>query len=218
MPKITEVSPQKKNPRRFNIYLDGNFAFGADEDLVVDKRLIVGKELSPTHIEQLIKETEVGKLMERMYGLFSRRQRSEKEVRDYLKNLSFKRKIKDSDEISDFTVEMLISQLKRKGLLNDSQFAISWLESRKKKKGIRVIKQELFQKGIDREIIESAISSQFSAVNEEQTAEIILEKKIRAWKNLPLQEFRKKAYDYLLRRGFEYDLVKSVVEKSIKKG
>ena len=43
MSKITSVEPQKKNPKRFSIFLDGEFAFGADEDLVVDKRLVVAK-------------------------------------------------------------------------------------------------------------------------------------------------------------------------------
>lgn len=216
MPKITEVSPQKKNPRRFNIYLDGNFAFGADEDLVVDKRLIVGKELSPVDIEQLIKETEVGKLMEKMYGLFSRRQRSEKEVRSYLKNLSFKRKIKGAEELSSLSVEMLISQMKRKGLIDDQQFALSWTEARSKKKGVRIIKQELFQKGIDREIIDAVISER-DRMGEEQTAKNLLDKKMKAWNNLSPLELKKKAYDFLIRRGFEYDLVKTVVEKSIGK-
>ena len=34
--KITQVERQKKNPKRFNVYLDGVFSFGADEDLIVD--------------------------------------------------------------------------------------------------------------------------------------------------------------------------------------
>lgn len=218
MSKITSVERQKKNPRRFNIFLDGIFAFGADEDLVVNRRLIVGKELSSSDVEQLIKETEVGKLMERMYGLFSIRQRSEKETRRYLKNLSFKRKIKDQEEISDFAIEAIITKLKQLKFIDDEEFAKSWLEARSKKKGIRVIKQELFQKGIDREIIEEVVSVQSSVVSEQQTAEKLLEKKLKFWKNLPPQEFRKKAYGYLLRRGFDYSSSKNIVEKLLKKG
>src|SRR3989338_6951294 len=109
MSKITSVEPQIKNPKRFNLFLDGVFAFGADEDLVVNRRLVVGKELSSPDMEQLVKETEVGKLMERMYRLFNIRSRSEKEVRDYLKNLSFKRKVKDKEEISGSACELLIT-------------------------------------------------------------------------------------------------------------
>ncbi len=219
MPKITSVEPQKKNPKRFNIFLDGEFAFGADEDLVVDHRLVIGKTFTTSDVEHLLFESEVGKLMERMYRLFNLRQRSEQEVRRYLKNLSFKRKIIDQEEISMSAVELLINKLKQKGLLNDEQFALAWVESRRKKKGLRVLKQELFQKGIDREIIEEVISEQRAhaesgeGYSEEQVAEQLLERKMRVWKNLSKLEFRKKAYEFLLRRGFEYEIVKSVVEK-----
>lgn len=221
--KITSVEPQKKNPKRFNVFLDGNFAFGADEDLVVNFRLIKGKELSPTDLEKILFEAEVGKLMERMYGLLGRRMRSEKEIRDYLKNLSFKRKVKGNDEISFVTADSLIEKLKQKGLVNDLEFAKAWVESRRKNKskGKIALKQELYQKGIDKEIIEEVLSDevrgQSSGVSEEQLAIQALERKLKSWINLPTLEFKKKAYDFLMRRGFEYSVVKEVVENQLKK-
>ncbi|MFH0936686.1 MAG: hypothetical protein V1808_00105, partial [Candidatus Daviesbacteria bacterium] len=76
MPQITFVEPQKKNqpagrqgPKRFNIFLDGEFAFGADEDLVVNYRLIKGRTLEAEELNKLLYEAEVGKLMDRVYGL-----------------------------------------------------------------------------------------------------------------------------------------------------
>lgn len=216
MPKITSVESQKKNPKRFNVFLDGQFAFGADEDLVVDRRLVIGKELATSDVEQLIKESEVGKLMERMYRLFSIRQRTEKEIRDYFKNLSFKRKLKDQQDLSPFIIDAAVQLMKRKNMLNDFEFAKAWVESRKKKKGPRILKQELFQKGIDREIIEEVMSDELLISGEEKTAEKLLEKKIRIWKNLPYLELKKKAYGFLLRRGFEYEVIKDVVEKYLK--
>lgn len=214
MPKITSVEPQKKNPKRFNIFLDGQFAFGADEDLVVDQRLIVGKVIDKYQLDKLLFEAEVGKLMERMYRWFGLRQHSEKEVRDYLKNLSFKRKLKEQEEISDSVVDLLIEKLKQKRLLNDMEFAKSWMEARRKSqlKGIRAIKAELFQKGISKEIIEEVVSRE-SLVSEEELAKQAMEKKIRVWKNLQPLEFKKKAYEFLLRKGFDYEVVKNVVSK-----
>lgn len=221
--KVTQVEPQKKNPRRFNVYLDGNFAFGADEDLIVNFRLLIDKEVSPTDLEKILFEAEVGKLMERMYGLLGRRMRSEKEIRDYLKNLSFKRKIRDDEEISLVTANSLIEKLKNKGLVNDLEFAKAWVESRRKNKnrGKIALKQELYQKGIDKEIIEEVLSDevrdQSSEVSEEQLANNALEKKLKSWKSLSSQEFKKKAYEFLMRRGFEYSVVKEVVENQLKK-
>jgi regulatory protein len=213
--KVTEVSPQKKNPRRFNVFLDGQFAFGADEDLIVGFRLLPGKEVSPTEVEKLIYEAEVGKLMERVYGLLNVRARSEKEIRDYLKRLSFKRKVKEQDEISEMTTEQLIERLKNKGLLNDEEFATTWVDARRrsKQKGSRALQSELAQKGIDRKTVQKVMEE--NQVDEEKLAKEALEKKMRVWQNLPEQEFKKKATDFLLRRGFDYFLVKKVVTEQL---
>lgn len=219
MAKITSVESQKKNPKRFNIFLDGQFAFGADEDLVVEYRLVPGKVIDQEMLEKLLFEAEVGKLMERMYGFINIRARSEKEIRDYLKNLSFKRKIKGNEEISEITTESLINKLKKKGLINDEQFAKMWVQSRRRsrKKGKIALKQELFQKGIDAGLIDEVLNEDSTPETERQLAKKALEKKLNLWKNLPNMELRKKAYEFLLRKGFEYDVVKDIVANTLKK-
>lgn len=205
MPKVTEVVPQKKNPRRFNVFLDGEFAFGADEDLVVNRRLVVGKIISVDDLNKILFEAEVGKLMERMYRWFNLRQHSEKEVRDYFRN----------KQLSQMIIDAVIEVLKKKGMVNDMEFAKAWVEARRrsKQKGIRAIKQELYQKGIGKEVIEEAISCQSSAVSEEELAKQALEKKIRVWKNLDPQKLKQKATEYLLRKGFEYEVIKGLLSK-----
>ncbi len=62
----------------------------------------------------------------------------------------------------------------------------------------------------------SIISSQSSAISEEELAKLALEKKMRVWKNLEPQEFKKKAIEFLLRKGFGYELSKDVVEKMLR--
>lgn len=220
MPKITSVEPQKqfgsRRSKRFNIFLDGEFAFGADEDLVVNRRLVVDKIIDPEELEKILFEAEVGKLMERIYRLWNVRARSEKEVRDYLRSLSFKRKVKGQAEISDSAINLLISKLKQKRLLSDEEFAKAWVEGRRrsKKKGKVALRQELFQKGIDREIIDEVLD-QTTNEEEEELAKQALEKKMRIWKNLELQKLRQKATEFLLRKGFEYSVAKEVIEKEI---
>lgn len=217
MPKITSVEPQKRKPHRFNIYLDNQFAFGADEDLVVEKRLVVGKLLDTSDVEKLLFEAEVGKLMERMHGLFNIRHRSEKEVRDYFRIMKYELRIKKKEEISELAIELVIKKLKQKRLLNDEEFAKQWMESRSKKKGMQVIKGELFKKGIDREIIEEVTSGESLESRQKSIAEQLLIKRLPRFKNLPYLERKKKAFEFLLRRGFEYEIVKDVIEKLMKK-
>ncbi|OGE72633.1 hypothetical protein A3H40_01085 [Candidatus Daviesbacteria bacterium RIFCSPLOWO2_02_FULL_38_15] len=219
MLRITSVQLQKKNPSRFNIFLDGQFVFGVDEDLIVEYRLVVGKVIDPPFLEKLLFEAEVGKLMERMYRLWNVRSRSEKEVVEYFRSKNYELRIKRKEQVSDLAVELVIKKLKQKGLLDDLVFAKAWAEARRRsgKKGRIALKQELFQKGIAKEIIEEVISQQSSAVSEEELARQALEKKMKLWSALSYLEKKKKMYEFLLRRGFEYEVVKSVVENLMQK-
>ncbi len=219
MKKITLVERQKKNQNRFNIYLDGEFAFGADEDTVVNFRLLKGKEITSEEFEKILFETEIGKLMERMYGLFGRRQRTEREVRDYMRNLSFKRKLKDQEEISEVIIDQVIDRLKTKQLLNDTQFAEDWMRARQisKKKGAIAIKSELMQKGVAKEVIDRLISETVTEESEQKLAQEALEKKIRSFKLLDSKEFKQKGLQFLMRKGFSYEVAKDVVEDFSKK-
>lgn len=242
--KISQVERQKKNSKRFNIYLDGTFAFGADEDSVVEHRLIVGKELSQEEFERVLFATEVGKLMERMYGLFSVRGRSEKEVRDYLRQLNFKRKLKDKEDLSDTVMDALVERLKQKDLLNDERFADEWIRARRnsKQKGINAIKSELYQKGIAREIIDRLLDTRKSTglsplrgndsdvdvgldmygnvvdTSEEGMAMQSLEKKVRSPELLDDPKEKQRILGFLMRKGFSYDVARSVIEVFVKKG
>ena len=219
--KITQVERQKKNSKRFNIYLDGKFSFGADEDSVVDHRLIVGKELSDEDLERILFATEVGKLMDRMYGLFSVRMRSEKEVRDYLRQLNFKRKLKDIEELPEIVVEALIQRLKDKDLLNDERFANEWIHARRvsKQKGMQAIMAELYQKGIARDIIVKAFedADDGNEGSEESLAMKALEKKVKTPSVLEDVKEKQRIVGFLMRKGFSYDVARSVIEKYLKK-
>ena len=219
MAKITAIVAQKNNSKRFSIFIDGVFSFGADEDLMVDYRLIIGKEVLAEDIDKMIFESEVGKLMKRIYNLLSIRLRSENEIRRYIKNLSYKRKLKGSSLISDTAVNLLIEKLNKKGLINDLQFAKSWVDSRRKnkKRGIKALRAELFLKGIDREVIKQVLDEDLMGQSEEQLADEALIKKLKLWKNLSKLEFKKKAYSYLARNGFDFSIISAVVEKQLKK-
>lgn len=142
-------------------------------------------------------------LLQKVYRFLSFRDRSEKEIRDYLQ----RKKAQNPDEI--------IEQLKEQGLINDERFAREWVEARRrsKQKGVKALRLELWQKGVNKEIIEQVVSRQLSAVSEEQIAEKALEKKVSHWKNLEPMEFRKKATDFLMRKGFEYETVKKAIDK-----
>lgn len=210
--KVTQIESQKRNPKRFNIYLDGKYAFGADEDLIVHFRLIVGKEVTIQDLQKLLYEAEVGKLIEKLYGYITIRQRSEKEIHDYLKQLSYKRKVKGQEEISDLSMQLCLDRLRQKGLVDDMSFAKSWVESRRrsKKKGSLALKFELIQKGISNEIIAQVLSAD-SFDDEATLAAQALEKKLSSFNSYDSQKRYQKGIEYLLRKGFSFQVAKEAV-------
>lgn|SRR3989344_7397125 len=130
----------------------------------------------------------------------SYRPRSEREVFDYLKQKSKKTKGK----LSEQTIAQIMGRLTELNFIDDLGFAKWWIENRKK--GFRLLKLELLQKGISKETIEEA-SSTFDIVGKETE---LLKKLIDKKKNLPYE----KMVAYLLRRGFDYEKIKKTLKDS----
>lgn len=217
MPLVTAIEPQKKRPNRFNIYLDGQFAFGVDEIVFAKNRLEINQNLTNEQIEGIIKETGLSKLIDLSLKFLSYRPRSEKEVIDYLvKKISQSEGLKYNQAKESPLITKVITKLKNYNYLDDKEFAEWWLESRlrSKPKGVNLIKAELFRKGVSREIIEKSLGN---PINQIDLAKKAVEKKLRRWQNLPPQEVKKKFYSFLLTRGFDLETTKEVFASLTKK-
>lgn len=218
MPQITAIEPQKKRKNRFNIYLDGQFAFGVDENALVKNRLKVGERLTNNQVANLIKETTLGKLTDLALRFLSYRQRSEKEIKVYLtRKIAQKENIKAKDAVQSPQVSAVLAKLKKYSYINDTEFAKWWVASRIESHpmGKYLLKQELRRKGISPQIVESIL---LKVPDERKLAINLIEKKIKKWPKLPPLQFKKKAYAFLLSRGFGWDVAKETVAFLAKKG
>jgi regulatory protein len=135
----------------------------------------------------------------------TRRPRSIKEVQDNL------RKKKATDEV----ITNVLTKLQEQKYLNDEAFALWWREqrTRNRAKSDRVIKMELQQKGVAKEIIEKVLAVTDEVfTTDEQKARQLLEKRLPKVANLPRQEQFQKLAGYLGRRGFDYDVIKRTID------
>jgi len=80
------------------------------------------------------------------------------------------------------------------------------------KYGVRKIKEALYYKGIDKEIIEEKIKS-ISAESEEERALVLGEKKLLNIKENDNRKKMAKLSNYLLGKGFEYETVNRALRK-----
>jgi regulatory protein len=205
VPIITAITPQK-NKKRVNIYLDNKYGFGIDLDNYVLLHLKINQELSEERVSEIVKKAEFQKTLDKLLMFATLRPRSNKEVKDYLK----RKKIHDSLH-SD-----LFDQLNHLKLVNDEEFAKWWVDQRNsfRPKPKRILKLELRAKGIDKETVEKILGN--SEIDELKIAQGLVEKRNYKWKNLSENEARQKIGQYLMGKGFSWDVVEKVVSKRVK--
>lgn len=148
--------------------------------------------------------------LNRALRFLSFRPRSEKEIRDYLSR----------KKVSELVVQKILSKLKENKFLNDEEFAKWWVEQRTlvNPRALRVIKIELKQKGIPKEIIEQLTqNTEFKLQNDLEMAIRLAQKRLPRYKNLPNQEIYQKLGRYLVSKGFDWETVKISIDEVFSK-
>ncbi|MBI4080906.1 MAG: regulatory protein RecX [Candidatus Levybacteria bacterium] len=141
------------------------------------------------------------------------RPRSEKEVRDNL----LKKKKYDS-----VVIERVIATLQRQNFLNDHEFAKWWVNSRKqfKMRAERIIRLELRQKGVAKEIIDESLQikedDEHPVQDDATLAEKLVKKQLPRYKGIPKNEVYKKLGGFLARRGFDWETIKRSIDHCMK--
>ena len=149
-------------------------------------------------------------IIDRYYNLslrfLSYRPRSEKEMLDYL----------EKKKLDEKTIAQIIARLGEYKYIDDTEFAKFWIEQRIKfkHKPIRVIEFELKQKGINKDLIDDVLSKlEDSKKLDLESAKKLAVKKLDFYRDLDVKKRREKVMSYLLRKGFNYDLVKKSLEE-----
>ena len=199
MYRITELKQGVKNQDRVNVHVNGKFSFSLDISQVVDFGIKIGREISVEELEELKKASEFGKLYQRTLEWVLLRPHSEKECRDYLYKKIFEKKLDKN------YIDRIIEKLKSKYYLNDVRFAEYYVENRFSKKGVssKRLRMELIKKGISKDIIEETLAG-----SERNDAEEIKKMIAKKRSKYPDDE---KLTAYLVRQGFQYDLVRELV-------
>lgn len=162
------------------------------------KKLVIRNEGTNWQID----EKEIfNKLLQKCYHFLSLRNRTEKEIKDYLNKKIEKLKLNNPNKF----INLVIQQFKEEGLIDDKKFIKWWVEQRNdfKPKGLLALKQELILKGVSRELIDQYFSE--NKIDELGLAKLALQKKLNIFKKLKKEERYQKAINFLLRRGFSFE-------------
>lgn len=204
MPIITKISVQKNNVERYNIFLDGNYSFSVDEEVLARFQLMKGKELSELDITEINYEDEIRKGVNSAIHYLSFRMRSEREVRDYLKQ----------KEYPEPAIQEVIHKLYQLKYINDVEFAIAFVRTQVNttKKGPSVLIRELKEKGISETNIDIAMK-EYPMDAQLSHATALIEKTIKQNQKLSERSLKQKIEQNLLRKGFSGEMIQMAMNE-----
>ncbi|CAN5401372.1 hypothetical protein BH09ACT10_BH09ACT10_07000 [soil metagenome] len=112
----------------------------------------------------------------------------------------------------------VLDRFEEVGLIDDADFAQSWVTSRQRSKGLapRALAQELRRKGIDDDVAREALGT-IDVDDEREAARLLVRKKLRAMQSLDLPTKMRRLTGMLARKGYSgqmaFDIVRSELEQ-----
>ena len=206
MSVITKIESQKRNEDRVNIYVDEKFFMAIYKELVFTFNLKKGDNINEDNLKRILKDEMFLKGKNKALNILSKASQSEKKIREKLQ-----------DDFEEDVIDDIVDFLKKYNFINDNELASKIVNTNINinKYGKNRIKQNLYNKGIERNAIDEAIS-EIDQNDEFENALYLAQKRYDRVKN----EDSRKAYanvdHHLAYKGFSYDIIKSVLNKIFK--
>ncbi len=207
MPNIIEkVTYSQKGGGSYVVSLsDGSSLGGLDESALRELRLQQGRELSADELAELQRRDALQRAKGIAAHFIDYRPRSRQEVADRLARAG----------IEEVVAEWVITGLTERGKIDDADFARQWVRGKALggKSGAKLVRQQLICRGVSGRDIDAALERELPREDSLQAAVRLAEKKLAGKTEMTLQE-KKKVQDYLLRRGFEWEIVEQALKSS----
>ena len=206
---ITLIEKQKKRRGRYSIFLDNEFGFGITDNTLLKFGLRKNEELTEEKIEEIKDYDEFDYAKKYSFDLLSRSPKSEKEIRTKLKQ----------KKISESNIIKVVDALKELKFLDDTNYAKLFVESklRNNPAGKVVIKNKLREKGIGKELIEESIEKYYNDDTEKEKAESVLLKYMKKKTRDDYYALKRKCFQHLVSKGFDFDLINELLRRHLEK-
>jgi regulatory protein len=216
--KITALESQKKDPLRVSVYVDGLFYCGVSVNNIAKYSLYVGKDVEEKTLENMKFSELVDRFFDRAISFLERSPKTERQVKQYIKDLAFKKKGKWFEELNneDFSKisEIVLGKLNEYQYLNDKRYAELFISSRirTKPRGKDILVMELISKGVSKDI---ALEVTNALVQDEY--ELLKQTYYKRYKEENITIEDRKKIDFLRRKGFNWDLIEQFINDESRK-
>lgn len=183
---------------KIHIHIDGEYRMTADSDFVSSLGYTENYDINEEELAVLERAVSSRRAFNKATELLSRRDHGEKELLIKLRQKGFKEEAEEA-----------IEKLKYYGYIDDRRFAENYVKEliRIKHYGKRRVEQELYRKGIDREIISEVLEA---AEFPESELVSLIERKY--YRYLTDEKGIKKTINSLLRMGYSYGEIKDALK------
>lgn len=198
---VLTLRPGREN--KVHLLLDGDYAMTVDSDFVAFTGLYENMELDDEALTSLQREVNARRAFNKASDLLSRRDHSEKELREKLRQKGF-------SEGADEAIE----RLRGYGYVDDARFAARYAAElqRVKHYGKKRIEQELFRKGVDRAVIAETLEEMTFDADDLVS---LIERKYAG--RLGTEKGVSQTVAALQRRGYGYREIKDALEQLAQK-
>jgi regulatory protein len=204
---ITKIEIQKRNKDRVNIFINEQFAFACSAELIYTHSLCKGKIIDMSYLKEIIFEDNCIKCKGSALRIIERTYKTEKQIRDKLSEKEYDEKV----------INKTLEFLKQYKFVDDERFLEAYIKDKLKSQGKNKIKYALINKGISEELIERKLIN-IDKSSEQDRALKLAEKKLEVlMKNeSDARKIYKKLGDYLVRNGYNLDIVQDILNNLVK--
>lgn len=183
---------------KIHIHVDGEYKMTVDSDFVSSRGLYENMQLNESELAELEMAVNSRRAFNKAVDLLSRRDHSSGELLQKLRQKGY-----------GDGAEEAIEKLSQFGYIDNRRFALNYANElvRLKGYGKRRVSQELFRKGVEKEIIDEILQE---VEFESDTLANLIERKYS--KYLDTQKGVTKTINALLRMGYSYSEIKSALQ------
>ena len=197
---VKTITSPKKSAGKCLVTFEGGTSVNISTNQIADYGLFPGAELSCEEYDQMLKSQEISLGRARAVRILGNRSLSAGEMK--------KRLITNGS--SEDTAQEVVQWLGDNGFINDAQYAQDIARHYiKKGYGIARIRDEMYKRGIPKELWEDGLS-EIDEATIDSAADDFIAKKLRGSSD---EQDLRRAADALCRRGFSYEQAKSALKR-----
>lgn len=203
MDRITAIKPTQRDPKRVTVRIGRKVMGTLPISKVEDLGLEVGQVWDEALATRVAQAGVYDKALRQALNRLNRRAMSRRDLDKKLHGLDYDQVVR----------EQVLDRLTELKFLDDEAYGRALIDAtmRRKPAGPQLLRQKLYQKGIDRSLIERLVSEATDAQDLAPGAVELARKKLRTMQRFDTETRKRRLYGLLARRGFNSDTISSVM-------